>query len=132
MRRSYVQLLLCACGALLAGCTIPFVRSTPKPTVTVTSGGIVIQSGIVQAATLREGQYIRGTISFPQAFNGDDVMVTIYPLDGAGKVAVMDVNARGCTYYVLATIVNIPQSDGTYKSHPEFYDGRLKWVAVGH
>lgn len=118
----------------LSGCWLPLRGPAPTPTITTTSGGVAIQTGIVQASTRLDddGRYVRGAIGFPRAFNGDDVMVTLYPIDGPGKVGVMDVDARGCTYYILATIVNVPQSDGTYRSHPEFYDGRIKWVAVGH
>ncbi len=125
--------MLCLGAISAVGCPyrIPFLKSTPKPTITTAPGDFVVQSGVVQAATRRDGQYIRGTVSFPRAFHDDNVLVTVYPIDGPGKVAVMDVDAQGFTYYILATIVNVPQPDGTFKSHAEFYDGRIKWVAVG-
>ncbi len=56
----------------------------------------------------------------------------VYPLNGPGKVWVMDVNAASFTYFILATIVNIPLEDGTFASEAHFYDGDLKWVAVGY
>ena len=124
-----------ALGALLAsGCWSSLRGPVSQPKVTTTAGGVAIQTGIVQASTRMddEGRYVRGAIGFARAFNGDDVMVTLYAIDGPGKVGVLDADARGCTYFILATIVNVPQGDGTYRSHPEFYDGRIKWIAVGH
>lgn len=135
MKRNHLQQALAGLfvAILLVGCPyrLPFVKATPKPTITVAPGEFAVQSGVVEAATRREGQYIQGAVSFPHAFRDDNVLATVYPVDGPGKVAVMDVNARGFTYYILATIVNVPQPDGTFKSHAEFYDGRIKWVAMG-
>jgi len=28
-------------------------------------------------------------------------------------------------------MANIPRDDGTYVAEPHFYDGDLKWVAIG-
>ncbi len=120
-----------ASAAMLSGC--PSRLGNAAPTVTIAEGEIAIQSGVVQASTRmdEDESYVRGKVGFPQAFSGDDVAVSLYPIDGPGKVGVIDVDARGFNYFVLATIVNVPKDDGSYDSHPVFYDGRIKWVAVG-
>ena len=128
-----MALAVLAIAAFATGCPyrLPFVGPSKMPTVATAPGEFAVQSGVVQAATRHEGQYVRGSVTFPNAFRSDEVLVTVYPVDGAGKIAVMDSDARGFTYFILATIVNVPKPDGTFASHAEFYDGRIRWVAIG-
>jgi len=124
---------LLAIAAFATGCPyrLPFVAPSKRSTVATGPGEFAVQSGVVQAATRVEGQCVRGSVAFPNVFRTDDVLVTVYPVDGPGKIAVLDSDARGFTYFILATIVNVPKPDGTFASHAEFYDGRIRWVAIG-
>lgn len=116
---------------LISIVTIPSC-AMQRPRVMPSADGVVTQSGRMKApAASSHDQFIRGAVRFPQRFSDDDVLVQVYPTDGAGKVWVMDVTAGGFTYFILATMANIPRDDGTYVTEPHFYDGELKWVAIG-
>jgi len=127
MRRVVFVLTLFAVSIIITGCP------TQTPRITHTEQGVTVQSGVITAKrAAKHDQYVRAVVEFPVPFESSDVVVQVYPLNGPGKVWVMDVNAASFTYFILATIVNIPLEDGTFASEAHFYDGDLKWVAVGY
>lgn len=127
MRRFALVPTLLAVMIVATGCP----KQTPR--ITHTEHGVVVQSGVFTAKrAAKHDQYVRAVVEFPEPFQSSDVIVQVYPLNGPGKVWVMDVNAASFTYFILATIVNIPMEDGTFASEAHFYDGQLKWVAIGY
>lgn len=127
LRRYVVVLALSVVSMVLTGCP----KQTPR--ITYTDHGVIVQSGVITAKrAATHDQYVRAVVEFPKPFQSSDVIVQVYPLNGPGKVWVMDVNAASFTYFILATIVNIPLQDGSFATEAHFYDGDLKWVAIGY
>jgi hypothetical protein len=129
MRRNRTWMLLAAAATIaVAGACAP-----QQTKVVHTPNDMIIQSGVIRARQAKTyDQYIRGVVEYPHAFSSDHVMVQVYPLNGPGKVWVMDANSASFTYFILATMINIPRGDGEYLVEPRFYDGDLKWIAVGY